>query len=206
MYVGRSLIAGLTLNGEPFGAYRVSSRSFPNRKTVETEAGLSVVPEEGHEKDVFENPYIGYNCVRTTEDVAVVSNGSHTDPAVEKIAMGYPPRDGLALSLLSLDYEKDSYDTPRIAAALSEDAVYLGIARRDAVIARRFDADPGEAMLVATYEENDLPGETYSLDVETAEEAARAVFEEPLDFEHPVCSAAVVRSDGDWETAVHNPG
>lgn len=204
MYVGRFLVAGRNLDGEPFGAYRVSSRSFPNRRTVETDAGISVVPEEGHEEDVFENPYIGYNCVRMSDGVAIVSNGSHTDPAAEKVGLGYPPRDALALSLLSLDFEKDSYDTPRIAAAVSEDGIYLGIARRDALITREFDATPGEAMMVATYEKDDLPGEVYGLDVSSADEAAEALFEEPLDFEHPVCGAAALLS-GDWETALFNP-
>lgn len=203
MYVGRFLVAGLSPEGEPYAAYRVSSRSFPHRKTILSGDTVSVVPEEGHEGDVFVNPYIGYNCVRVESDVAVVTNGSHTDPAAEKIAMGYPARDALALSLLSLDYEKDSYDTPRIAAAVSSDDVYLGIARKDAVIVRRFDPDPGEAMLVATYEKDDLPGDTVELDASDAEEAVDALFDE-LDFEHPVCGAAAVRRSDGWETAIRN--
>jgi len=204
MYVGRFLLAGRSSEGEPYAAYRVSSRSFPNRKVVETDAGVSVVPEEGHETDVFDNPYIGYNCIRVAGDKLVATNGSHTDPAAEKIAMGYPAREALALSLLSLDFEKDDYDTPRIAATASRDAIFLGIARRDAVLVREFEAEPGEAMLVATYEKNDLPGEVYGLDVSGPGEAADALFDE-VEFEHPVCGAAGMLVYGEWETALRNP-
>ncbi|MBS1263397.1 MAG: IMP cyclohydrolase [Methanonatronarchaeales archaeon] len=205
MYVGRFVVAGVSPGGRPFGAYRVSSRSFPDRRAVETERGISVVPRSGHGEDVFRNPYVSYNCVRIAGDTAVLANGSHTDPAAEKIGMGYPPRDALALSLLSLDYEKDEYDTPRVAAAVSRGSVYLGIARRDAVIVREFEGSHGEAAMVATYGRNDLPGDVYEMEVESAAEAAEALFEEPLDFEHPVCGAATMLGDGGWESATVNP-
>ncbi|MBE3069851.1 MAG: IMP cyclohydrolase, partial [Planctomycetes bacterium] len=57
MYVGRIVAVGRTPHGRNAVMYRVSSRSFPNRRTVETPRGLAVVPIEGHEKDIFKNPY-----------------------------------------------------------------------------------------------------------------------------------------------------
>ena len=108
MYVGRFVVIGPEV-----GAYRVSSRSFPNRQIVDHDGTLTVVPTA--EADETDNPYVSYNCVRPTDRGAVVGNGSHVDPIAEKLARGYPPRDALCLALLALDFEKDDYDTPRIA-------------------------------------------------------------------------------------------
>ncbi|KPN30274.1 IMP cyclohydrolase [Halolamina pelagica] len=109
MYVGRFLVAAPGL-----AAYRVSSRSFPNRKVIERDGSLTVVPTDDAEPT--DNPYVSYNCVRRVDapdgQRAVVGNGSHVDPIAEKVEMGYPARDALAAALLALDFEKDDYDTP----------------------------------------------------------------------------------------------
>ena len=94
----------------------------------------------------------------------------------------------LATALLSLDYEKDDYDTPRIAGVVGDDTAFVGIVRRDALLVREVT----EPMLVATYEK-DTP-EAYDFDAADAEDAAREVLDAP--FEHAVCAAGVVR-DGD---------
>ncbi|WP_135823593.1 IMP cyclohydrolase [Halorussus ruber] len=191
MYVGRFVVVGPEI-----AAYRVSSRSFPNRKIVERDSALTVAPtEEAPETD---NPYISYNAVRTTGDgsAAVVGNGSHVDPITEKLELGYPARDALAESLLALDYEKDDYDTPRIAGVLGEDASYIGTVRKDALLVREVT----EPTLVATYE-TDSP-EAFEFDAETAEEAASAAYD--LDFEHAVCAAGVARTDAGFEFAIEN--
>ena len=194
MYVGRFVVVGPGI-----GAYRVSSRSFPNRRIREREDGtLTVAPTEAAEDT--DNPYVSYNCVRTADSPSegrsvVVGNGSHVDPVAEKAAMGYPARDALAESLLALDYEKDDYDTPRVAGVVREDAAVVGIVRRDALLVE----EVSEPTLVATYEE-DRP-RAFEFDADTAGEAAREAY--GLDFEHAVCAAGVT-VDGGVETAVEN--
>ncbi|MFW6449299.1 MAG: IMP cyclohydrolase, partial [Halobacteriota archaeon] len=142
-----------------------------------------------------DNPYISYNCVRVLDDAAVIGNGSHVDPIAEKLGLGYPARDALALGLLGLDYEKDAYNTPRLAGVVGTEPT-VGIVRDDAIVVEAVE----EPTLVATYEMNEP--EPFELEATAADGLARAVYE--LDFEHPVCSAAVVHEDGDFEVATYN--
>jgi IMP cyclohydrolase len=151
----------MTTDGRLCGVYRVSSRSFPNRTAVLGENKVSIVPKPGHETDVQKNPYIAYNCVRVVcgGDVAVVTNGSQTDPVAEKIMAGMSPRDALLLSLMALDYEKDDYNTPRIAGVVDKrdgGTGYLGVVREDGLEVRRMPLEAGTFYYVATYEENTL--------------------------------------------------
>ena len=172
-----------------FGAYRVSSRSFPDRVMRENdEGGYAVVPE-----DDYDNPYVSYNCLRRVDDeTTVLGNGTHVDPVTEKMRAGYPARDALALALLTLDYEKDDYDTPRIAGVVEPERAYVGTVTRDSHIVERVD----EPTLVATYEIQ--KPEPVEFDVSGADEAARRVYE--MGYEHPVTACAVY---GD-ETAFYN--
>ena len=191
MYVGRFVVVGAGV-----GAYRVSSRSFPNRKVVDRDGTLSVVPtDDAPETD---NPYVSYNCVRATVDgsAAVIGNGSHVDPIVEKLDLGYPPRDALATGLLAMDYEKDDYDTPRIAGVVGTDAAHVGTVRRDALHVQ----SAAEPRLVATYERDDP--EPIGFAATTAEEAAREAYD--LDFEHAVCAAGITVGEDGVEMAVVN--
>jgi IMP cyclohydrolase len=193
MYVGRFVVVGPAV-----AAYRVSSRSFPNRKIVERDGALTVAPtEDAPETD---NPYVSYNCIRLAErdggDAAVVGNGSHVDPITEKLALGYPARDALAESLLALDYEKDDYNTPRIAGVVTDHGAFVGIVRRDALLVR----EVAEPTLVATYEKN-VP-ESFDFRADSAAEAATGAYE--LDFEHRVCAAGVARTGDGFEFAVEN--
>ena len=91
--------------------------------------------------------------------MAVVSNGSHTDPVAEKIQAGLPPRDAMASVMLAMDYEHDSLDTPRITGVVTPDGKHgwLAIVRKDALIVREFTLQPGQAFYVCTYEKN-APG------------------------------------------------
>ncbi|WP_435348338.1 IMP cyclohydrolase [Haloarchaeobius sp. HRN-SO-5] len=190
MYIGRFLVVGPDV-----GAYRVSSRSFPNRAvTRRDEETLTVGPtEDAPETD---NPYVSYNCVRVTDEGAVLGNGSHVDPVAEKLAMGYPARDALATALLALDYEKDDYDTPRIAGVVGDDSAFIGTVRRDALLVEEVT----EPTLVATYEE-DSPT-PFDFDATDADAAARAVFDAP--YEHAVCAAGVARDGDRFELSVVN--
>ena len=187
MYIGRFVVVGPGI-----GAYRVSSRSFPNRRVVDRDGALTVGPTpDAPETD---NPYISYNCARavdapTGESLAVVGNGSHVDPIAEKLELGYPARDALATPLLALDFEKDDYDTPRIAGVVGAASATIGTVRRDALLVESVS----EPTLVATYE-TDSP-EPYELSATDAESAASEVL--GADFEHAVCAAgATVDDDG----------
>jgi IMP cyclohydrolase len=162
MYVGRIVSVARTVDGRLCAAYRVSSRSFPNRSAVLGEDKVSIVPKPGHEGDVLKNPYIAYNCVRIVRngDVAVVTNGSQTDVIAEKIENGMPIRDAVVLSSLMLDYEKDAYNTPRISAVVDKDvgAGWLGVVRHDGLQVERIPLEFGRIYYVATYEENNVCG------------------------------------------------
>ena len=149
MYAGRIVAVGRTRAGKLAAMYRVSSRSFPNRQAQVKDNAVSIVPRKGSEDDVFKNPYIAYNCARIVGDVAIVTNGSQTDPIAEKIALGVPVRDAMASALLALDYEKDDYNTPRIAAAVAAGADWgiLGVVREDGLEVCRLSLQPGECYL-----------------------------------------------------------
>jgi IMP cyclohydrolase len=197
MYVGRIVGVGRTRAGANAGLYRVSSRSFPNRKAVELGGHLAIVPREGHEADLKKSPYIAYNCVRVAGDWAVISNGSQTDPIAEKVEMGMPLRDALASVLGTLDYEKDDYNTPRIAGAvpLAGDTAWLAIVRHDALIVKAVPLEAGRARYVATYEANEVQeSQSSDFDASNAEAAARFAVDggEFARFDHPVTSAAAL--------------
>ena len=156
MYLGRIVSVGMNSKKKPFIAYRVSSRSFPNRMAKNFEDKASIIPKEGYEKDIFENAYIAYNCVKIVGDVAIVSNGSHTDVIADKISVGMNIRDAMALTLLTMDYEKDDYNTPRIAAAITSTTdegsyeAYIGIVTDGKVLVEKLDY--GKAAFISTYE------------------------------------------------------
>jgi len=183
MYIGRFVVIA-----PGYGAYRVSSRSFPDRVARETEGGVAVVPEEE-----YDNPYVSYDCLRRVDDeTAVLGNGTHVAHIAEKMGLGYPARDALAEALLALDYERDDYNTPRIAGTVAGDASYIGIVRDDALLVERVT----EPTLVATYEEDEPRPVEFG--VSSADEAARRVY--GMEYEHPVASCAV----HDGEVALYN--
>lgn len=208
MYIGRIVAIGMTKAGKSAAMYRVSSRSFPNREARLAGKSVSIMPRKGYEDDLSKNPYIAYNCIKQAGAYAVATNGSHTDPIAEKIASGMPVRDALALGLLAMDYEKDSYNTPRIAAVvhLEEATGFLATVRKDALLVSEFALTPGTAFYLATYEKN----KPCPMNIEkefTAQTASECcdfmvsggVF---ADFEHPVTAACAVSTGKDFELAV----
>lgn len=209
MYVGRIVAVGRTRGGANVALYRVSSRSFPNRWAIEQQGRVSIVPREGHERDVQTNPYIAYHCLRIARDWAIVANGSHTDPIAEKIEAGTPVRDALSASLLTLDYEKDAYQTPRIAGAvpLSGDIAWLGIVRHDALVVKAVPLEAGRARWLATYEANDVRDEQHA-DFDAADARAAAVFAlaggQFGTLTDPITSAAAVVSGPRFALACHS--
>ncbi|PSQ29415.1 IMP cyclohydrolase [Halobacteriales archaeon QS_9_67_15] len=202
MYVGRLVVVAPEV-----GAYRVSSRSFPNRKATGRQPGTVTVGPTADAPET-DNPYVEYNCLQQTARGTVIGNGSHVDPIAEKLALGYPARDALAEPLLALDFEKDDYDTPRVAGIVGVDpadpstnadgpGAVIGTVRRDALLVEEVT----EPTLVATYG-TDSP-EAFDFDAVDAASAAREAYE--LDFEHEVCAVGVSGSAVDgFQTAIVN--
>ncbi|MEA3407308.1 MAG: IMP cyclohydrolase [Chloroflexota bacterium] len=197
MYIGRFVILGKTGTGEWYLGYRVSSRSFPNRTIRTGEDRAVVIPTE--DAPPSDNPYISYNCVRTYQDVLIVSNGTHVDPIIDKVKIGYGLRDAMALSLLAMDYEHDSYHTPRIAAGLDgkADQGYLGIVADDQLTVKSIEVAPGEAFLIATYEHTSPT--PIDLDSDTAEALCKEILE--CEYEHPVAALVTMFQDGELRMA-----
>ena len=209
MYVGRIVAVGCTKSGQGAGLYRVSSRSFPNREAKELSRGIAIVPKPGFENDIQKNPYLAYNCLRIARGMAVVSNGSQTDPVTAKIESGMDPRDALAYVMLSMDYEHDSLDTPRITGVVSPDGRkgWLSIVRKDARLVRSLDILPGQVFYVCTYERNE-PGAgqvDLGFDATSADDCCAFILGGGVfaDFEKPVSAAcALAGQDGVFSTAM----
>ena len=184
----------------PFVAYRVSSRSFPNRVARITDIGVAIQPLDP--EDMKRNPYIAYNCIRVSGSGVVVSNGSHTDPIFEKLEADVAPDVALQQVLTEMGYEKDEYNTPRIAGIVTDRVGYLGIVRADAVEIASFDLEDSSCRMICTYEMNHMESKSHPFVAESADQAARFVVEGGIfkDLEQPICSAA-------WmgELATYNP-
>lgn len=208
-YLGRFVVGGMTQSGRLVALYRVSSRSFPNRQAVTQpdKRLVAIVPRSGHESDIFANPYIAYNCGRIVDQTAIVANGSHADQIAEKIASGMNIRDAMALSLCIMDYEKDAYNTPRIAAVIraNEPRVWLGVVRADGIEVRAFALRPGRCVHLATYEHS-IPSADCEADFDASDalDGCRFVLSRGIfaDFSHPVTAVCLWEDKGDFIMAV----
>ena len=202
MYVGRIVAIGKS-SGRSFAAYRVSSRSFPNRRAEVRGRSILVSPLDP--ADLARNPYIAYNCIRISGETAVVANGTQADMIMERIEDGGKPLDALAISLVAYGYERDELDTPRIAGVVQGKKGWLGIASKEEFRVRQLDLRDGAAYMVATYEKTDF--EAVALGGHSAEEIARQAYDLPL--ERPVCSAAALALPPEqgpvYDLAVYNP-
>ena len=185
---------GKTENGKPFISYRVSSRSFPNRKGVLRGNTVTIVPE--NIGDVLKNPYIMYNALRVVGGRVVVGNGSHTDIIGEKIEVGFPVRDALLYSLALMDYERDDYRTPRIAGVLDREIGYLGYVSEGDIRVCKVPLRNGMGYYLGTYGACRI-SEDQCIPVvgETPGEICRYILEY-REFEHPVCCTTAL-IDGD---------
>lgn len=203
MYLGRIISIGSNENGT-YASYRVSSRSFPNRKSVVNDNNVAIVPTKGSESDIYKNPYISYNCIDVVDDVCVITNGSHTDIIAGKIREGMNLRDSLAYSLLTMDYEKDDYNTPRIGAAINKDGNgFIGIVTDSSL--EVIKVNPNESYYVSTYEHNSPRSVEY--EAADAQEACEYIFGKGAfsEFTNPVTSCAAFIKDDDWEISYKNP-
>lgn len=211
IYLGRIVAVAMTPSGAPAALYRVSSRSFPNRvaKVFDNGMRVAILPKPGHEADVQKNPYIAYNCARIARGMLVLTNGSHTDPIAEKIAMGMPVRDALALSLLAMDYEKDQFNTPRIAAVTDPEAKvgWLATVRANGLDVRSFPLQPGSILHLSTYE-HDVPlaERVSAFDADTAQDACEFVLRRGAfaSFSNPVTAVAAVCTGSTCQIAIQD--
>ncbi len=183
---------------------------FPYRVISELNGALAVLPAEGHQQDIYTNPFISYNCLRHDERYAVVGNGTHADPVFEKLQSGMRLRDALASVLLAMDYEHDELSTPRIAAVADKTRrlAALGVIRKDGIEVSEFALQPGRYHYVSTYEKNSLltgQGGT-GLAVTSAREAADFIVRSGhfSEFTHPVSSASALESpDGFYSSSIN---
>jgi IMP cyclohydrolase len=207
VYLGRIVSVGMNTERKPFVAYRVSSRSFPNRMAKNFDDKASIIPKKGYEKDIFENAYIAYNCVKIVNDIAIVSNGSHTDVIADKIAVGMNIKDAMALSLLAMDYEKDDYNTPRIAGAITSNTdessyeCYIGIVTHEKILVEKVDF--GKAAFISTYECQNPTHVNFT--AKTSKEGAKLILNQGdfAEFTNPVTSVASI-FDGKWDISSLN--
>lgn len=208
MYLGRILSIGMNINGKPYAAYRLSSRSFPNRQAKILGDNVAIIPKEGFETDIFKNPYITYNCLKFVDDMAIVSNGSQTDVIADKINMGMNIKDALGYSLLTMDYEKDDYHTPRIAGVINSSTneedyeCYVAIVTDSKLTVEKIDY--GKGVYISTYE--CTSPEFVDFKANSPSEGAKYIFNEGkfAEFENPVSSASTI-FDGNWKTSTYIP-
>ncbi len=198
MYVGRIVAVGKT--DKPFVAYRVSSRSFPNRVARIADVGVAIQPLDP--EDMKRNPYIAYNCIRVSSKGVVVSNGSHTDPIYEKIEAGVQPDVALQQVLTEMGYEKDDFNTPRIAGVVTDTIGFIGTVRADGLEVSSVELEPNSCHVICTYEMDRVESKSHPFVAESAEEAARYVVDGGIfkDLELPICAASWMGS-----LAVYNP-
>ena len=101
-----------------------------------------------------------------------------------------------------MGYEDDDYNTPRIAGVVTRTLGFIGTVREDAVEISSFDLEENSCHVICTYEMDRLESRSYPFVADTAEQAAKYIFEGGIfkDMEQPICSAA-------WmgELAIYNP-
>ena len=119
------------------------------------------------------------------------------------VSVGMPVREALAFCLLAMDYEKDDFNTPRIAAAVpvTGDSGWLAIVRRDALVVKEVPLEAGRARYLATYEADDVrESQASEFDAGTAAEAAAFVVSGAAfaDLEKPVTSAAALATGAEF--------
>lgn len=117
-------------------------------------------------------------------------------------------KDAIAYSLLTLDYEKDDYHTPRIAGVVTstnkkDDYVcYVGIANDEKLLVDKIPY--GEAVFISTYGSQFY--DPVDFDAKTADDAAKFIFDGGIfaNYKKAVTAGAAV-FDGEWNIGNFNP-
>lgn len=210
MYVGRIVGVGRTRRGELVAAYRVSSRSYPNRNAERTGQAVKIVARPGSADAVSDSPYISYECLLWNERFSVVSNGTHTLPIYERLKAGNDPRDAIVSVLNGLDREFDQYDTPRICGLIdrAENRLWLGSVTAVSLAVMPVEVAEGQIAYITTYE-FPLP-QSGQVDTDFKEvnaiEICRYITASSIfsTFEKPICAAASVATSAGFEVATLN--
>lgn len=207
MYVGRIVGVGRTPEGRLAAAYRVSSRSFPNRSAQRIGGSVRIVPKPGSADAASDSPYIAYECLIWNESVVVISNGTHTRPIFERLKAGHTPRDAMVAVLSGLDREFDQHDTPRICGVIdrANDLMWLGSVTATALAVTPIHVTNGQLAYVTTYE-FPLPSRNQideSFAPETAQRSCAHIISGSVfgSFDSPVCATSLVASGGTAEVA-----
>jgi IMP cyclohydrolase len=211
MYVGRIVGVGRTPEGRQAVAYRISSRSFPNRAAKQSGRSVQIVPHAGSLDAASDSPYIAYECIVWNDQFAVVSNGTHTRPIFERLKAGNTPRDAILTVLTGLDREFDDYDTPRICGLLdiAENRLWLGSVTAQSLCVTPIAVAAGQMAYITTYE-FPMPSSD-QLDRSFQETEADRICEHVMknsvfeQFEKPVCAAAVVVGKDGIQAGTLNP-
>jgi IMP cyclohydrolase len=210
MYVGRIVGVGRNRRGDLVAAYRVSSRSFPNRCAEILGDTVQIIAQPGSADAASDSPYIAYECLIWNARFAVVSNGSHTRPIYERLKAGNDPRDAIVSVLVGLDREFDQYDTPRICGLvdLAEDRLWLGSITATSLSVMPMEVRHGQLAYITTYEFPLPRVEQIDSDLDAADPNAvcrhitnTSVFSQ---FEKPVCAASWIASAAGAEIATLN--
>ncbi len=209
MYVGRMVAIGRTLQGTNAVMYRVSSKSFPDRKIVESSIprGLAVVPKD-FALTPSRNPYVFYTAIRThLGEWSIAGNGNHVDFITEKVMQGTPMQEAIGSVLLALGYEKDEERTPRIVGAvpLIDTCGWIGIISEHDLIVRQIPLKEGRCSFLATYNREGI-GRLPFTPTEERDIGGYLIRGEGFDrFEHPVTSAAAFRNGSGFQFSIFNP-
>jgi len=207
MYVGRIVGVGRSRQGDLVAAYRVSSRSFPNRSAEKLGDTVKIVAKPGSTDAASDSPYIAYECLIWNSRFAAVGNGNHTRPIYERLKAGNDPRDAIASVLIGLDREFDQHDTPRICGLvdLAENKLWLGSITATSLSILPIEVQRGQLAYITTYG-FPLPRiEQVDTDFDAAD--PKAVCRHIMDssvfstFEKPVCAASWVASSSGFEVA-----
>lgn len=209
-YVGRIIAVGRTPLGDLVSAYRVSSRSFPNRNAERHGNAIRIVPRSDSPDAASDSPYIAYECLLWTERYVVASNGTQTRPIFERLRAGHTVRDALIGVLSGLDREFDAHDTPRICSVLdlSNGTAHLGSITVDALSVTPVHLNPGQMSYITTYGSPlaAIDRVDPNFTARTAEEACQHVVGGSIFalLDNPVCSAALHIGKSGLEAAVLN--
>ena len=212
MYVGRIVATGRTAAGRLFVAYRVSSRSFPNRDAVRVGETVQIRPRFGSPDEQSSNSYISYECALWNNNFLVAGNGSHARFIFDRLVGGGSVRDCATAVLLGMDREFDQHDTPRIAAIADRRSreLYLASITKSGLACIPVEAESGSARYIATYH-FPVPDASQCARLNSersADDLCRGLVEGNTfsDLTNAVCSVAVVDSDSALDVAVLNLG
>lgn len=212
MYVGRIVGVGRTPGGKLTAAYRVSSRSFPNRSAEHAGNSVRIVPRAGSADAASDSPYIAYECLVWNERFAVVSNGTHTRPIFERLKAGNTVRDAVVAVLAGLDREFDQHDTPRICGVVDvgEDRMWLGSITATGLAVMPLHIANGHMAYVTTYEfPMPATGQIDSLfRVEDAQKTCEHMISGSVfgGFDRPICATSWVASGTTIDAATLDAG